>query len=351
MLTIYDPFSHDESENRSNDGIFRGGGRIMQILHENFDTEPDVRFVNSLNDVKPTDTLLLPMWDPYQPPILKKRIAQKQILMIFDVIPLKYPQHFPAGIKGKIHLWQNKQAFKFIDLFLTISQHAQKDISIYLNIPSEKIKVVYPTYAHTFAPQNKVNDEHHSESNSHLHDRNISKDVVLYVGDINWNKNITTLAKALKIAQMRGIFVGKAFKNNYEDLNNPWLHEFKHFQEEIPGSRMTFAGYVPDDELKKLYKSAVCNVLISRDEGFGMSYLEAATQGCPSILSNIPVFHEIALSTARYVSPDDPHEIAQALFELQNNPEICRKISEEALIRSRAFAPEEFKKQLIKYIR
>lgn len=340
-FVIFDPFANQAvKNNESSEGVFRGGGRILQILHENFDTEPGVRFVNSLDHVKASDTLLLPIWDPFQPPLLKKHIAQKQILMIFDVIPLKFPHHFPTGLKGKIHLWQNKQAFKFFDLFLTISQHAQKDISTFLNIPSEKIKVVYPTYARTFSPQLDI-------SNNHDSDRKISKDVVLYVGDINWNKNITTLAKALKIAQMRGIFVGKAFKNNHEDINNPWLREFKHFRAEMPGSRITCAGHVPDDELKKLYKSALCNILISRDEGFGMSYLEAATQGCPSILSDIPIFHEIALSTARYVSPDDPHEIAQALFELQNSPEICRKIADEAFIRSQAFAPEEFKKQLL----
>jgi glycosyltransferase involved in cell wall biosynthesis len=332
QLTIYNPLATSESN-----GVFRGGGRIMQILHENLSNE--ATFVNSLKHIERTDTLLIPIWNPFEPPLIKKRIAQKQILIIFDVIPLKYPQHFPAGIKGNIHLWQNRQSFKHFDSFITISEHAKKDIIHYLDIPAEKISVVYPTYSQAFT---KI----YAQTNDKTPQNN-AKDIVIYVGDINWNKNITTLAKAIKMAQLRGIFIGKAFKENHPDINHPWLHEFKQFQSELPGSHITFSGYVPDDELAKLYQNSLCNILISRDEGFGMSYLEAATQNCPSILSDIPVFHEIALSTARFVPADDPQEIAQALFELQNSPEICNKIAEEAFIRSKAFAPEAFKKRLL----
>jgi len=325
------PGSHDES-----DGTFRGGGRFLQILHENLTTD-EAEFIPSLTSVTQNDTLLIPIWDPFQAPLITQRVARKQILTIFDVIPLKYPQHFPIGLHGNIQLWKNKRALKNFDSFITISEHSKKDIIHYLNIPAEKIHVVYPTHARTYSTNEDVGQDQ-------------PREVVVYVGDINWNKNIATLAKALNIAQLRGIFVGKAFKKQQDNMKHPWLREFVRFNAENPSSRNSFPGYVDDEELKKMYQNALCNVLVSRDEGFGMSYLEAATQKCPSILADVPIFHEIALSAARFVPVDDPDAVAQAILELKQSPNMRAKIGAEAFERSKAFTPTTFRRQLLDVI-
>ena len=104
-LVVYDP--KDDKI-----GQFRGGGRIIQILKENF---PDATFITNFNQLHqlPTDsTFLVPSWNPFSPPIIYSLISKIQYLIIYDVIPLKYPSHFPAGIKGKFNLWRNKQALK-----------------------------------------------------------------------------------------------------------------------------------------------------------------------------------------------------------------------------------------------
>ena len=46
--------------------------------------------------------------------------------------------------------------------------------------------------------------------------------------------------------------------------------------------RFIFPGFISDDELITLYEQASLNILLSRDEGFGFSYVEAASLGCPS---------------------------------------------------------------------
>ena len=55
----------------------------------------------------------------------------------------------------------------------------------------------------------------------------------------------------------------------------------------VPMHEFIFLGFIEDYELVKLYQQAKLNVLLSRDEGFGFSYIEAANFGCPSVLLSL----------------------------------------------------------------
>lgn len=401
-------------------GSFRGGGRIMQILRENL---PEAQFIADLSSValaKDDSTLLIPSWNPFTPPVLEKRIAERQFLMIFDVIPLKYPKQFPAGVWGKINLWRNHRALSVYDGFITISKEAKKDIIEYLALPEDKVHVVYPTTSKIFWNAHRHSGEEQSDDSRisnkidsgqarladalakrarvTTHDNSqisnlkfqIPEHFALYVGDVNWNKNLVNLARAIKIADVNGVFVGRPFENINNNrrvarpegvpqnaqsiehivgrgrgrprinLPHPWQREFKAFIEEVgEDKRFIFLGYVEDDELIKLYQQATGNVLVSRDEGFGMSFLEAGTQGCPSVLSDIPVFKEIASESARraepsplggalFADPESPESIASELKKLFNTKKLRNDLGKKAHSRaSKLFSPEVFRKNFL----
>ena len=65
-----------------------------------------------------------------------------------------------------------------------------------------------------------------------------------------------------------------------------------------------------DSELHYLYQHARALVSTSLCEGFGLPVVEAANNGLPSILSDLPVFREIGGQTAQY-------------FEVTNSQELC----------------------------
>ena len=48
-------------------------------------------------------------------------------------------------------------------------------------------------------------------------------------------------------------------------------------------------------------------------EGFGIPVLEAQTHGCPAVLSDIPVFHEVAGSGAVFFDARNPQSLAEAV--------------------------------------
>lgn len=368
-LVVYDSSTKDAVSQ------LRGGGRIIQILKENL---PDARFIKKLSEVNPDDSFLIPSWNPFSPPIVNKRISNKQYLIIFDTIPVKFPHSFPPGIRGKINLWRNKQALQNFDKIITISEHSKKDIVKYLGVAADKIQVVYPTVSRVFLDDQKNIDSRIS---------NIAKDqdskfqilnskFCIYVGDVNWNKNLVNLAKAVKLANISCVFVGKPFDElkdiamggrargapikpqRSEDLfgavreqdplrHHPWQREFYEFTKEIgDDKRFIFLGYVPDDELIELYQNAALNILVSRDEGFGYSYLESALQKCPSVLSNIDVFHETAESSALFADPENPNEIADMIIELYFDKDKRNELGRKAFERSKQFSSEEFKKQI-----
>jgi glycosyltransferase involved in cell wall biosynthesis len=197
----------------------------------------------------------------------------------------------------------------------------------------------------------------------------------LYVGDATWNKNLVNLAKAIKIINVTCVFVGKVFeisrlrdvKHHFArndkienkdtkffgiNFSHPWQKELKEFLTLTKDDkRFVFAGYVADDQLRELYQTARVNLLLSRDEGFGFSYLEAAQFQCPSVLADIPVLREISGSRgALFANPNNPNEIANQIGEIYFNLDKRKELGEMAYQRSKDFIPEKFKQEFLKVI-
>jgi glycosyltransferase involved in cell wall biosynthesis len=80
-------------------------------------------------------------------------------------------------------------------------------------------------------------------------------------------------------------------------------------------------GALPHHELAAWYSLATIYALPARYEPFGLTALEAALSGCALVLGDIPSLHETWGSAARYVAPDDPGELRDALQELIANPQ------------------------------
>lgn len=323
---IYDPTAAD-SQSR-----VRGIGRYVQTLRENVPS--DWIFTENLKKIPSHAVLLQPFYTFYQPSILNKRVTDRQIAVIHDVIPLKYPEHYPIGLKAFFYSLLDRYNLRHFDHFITDSEASRADIVSYLKIEREKISVVYPTLANCFW-----------EHKSH---RALPSDYCLYVGDGTWNKNLSTLAQAIKKTNVTCIFAGKIFSDpNPSHYTHPWQADLQQFFKEAENDkRFIFTGYVTDKELLNLYVQAKLNILLSHDEGFGFSYVEAGSLGCPSLLSDRPIFHEIAGENAEFVDCDNPNQIAEVLTTLIKDEKKLQNLSSGALEQSKKYGKESFKKRL-----
>lgn len=330
-IIVFDPTKKDTLSQ------VRGVGRYLQLLKENF---PDWIFSNTFHVPRSTFHVFInPFFNFLQKPLIFKRIAKKQIAVVHDLIPLKYPDKFPAGVRGSFNIFLNKLVLKNYDLVVTDSFASKKDIIQILRLPEEKIKVIYPCLPKSFLKLKIENSKFNKNLKLKI------ENFVLYVGDATWNKNLVNLAKAIKIANVSCIFVGKVFRKKIE-TNNSWLKEFNEFIKITSGdNRFILKGFVTDYELIKLYQQAILNILVSRDEGFGFSYLEAANFGCPSVLSRISVLKEVSAEQgAIFADPNDPKDIADKLKRLVSDENLRHKLSIEAQQQAKDFNPKKLQK-------
>jgi glycosyltransferase involved in cell wall biosynthesis len=153
--------------------------------------------------------------------------------------------------------------------------------------------------------------------------------------------------------------VGKVFQTSAveersgktAEVNNGWQSELKQFLELAKDDkRFIFTGFMSDTDLIKLYQQSSFNILPSRDEGFGFSYVESANFSCPSLLSDIPVLREISDGNALFFNPNNPQEIANKIIEINSNKILRDKIGADAKKRAEFFTPEKFRREFLSII-
>lgn len=94
-------------------------------------------------------------------------------------------------------------------------------------------------------------------------------------------------------------------------------------------------GYVPKDELARLYRGAACLVFPSRYEGFGLPLVEAMASGTPVVAAPDAALREVAGDAAVFVEPTALAEgVRRALAERE-------RLVAAGLERARSFTWEE----------
>lgn len=83
-------------------------------------------------------------------------------------------------------------------------------------------------------------------------------------------------------------------------------------------ANVIFYNGVTDQKYAELLAHRAALVSASLDEGFGVPVVEALSIGVPAVISNIPVFHEVAAGGALYFEPQDPKDFARKVKELDN---------------------------------
>ncbi len=136
-------------------------------------------------------------------------------------------------------------------------------------------------------------------------DERAPKEYILCVSTLHPHKNIERLLRVyastpklphLVIAGMKG-FAAKQI-------------------EKLAGDHVRITGWIPRDELYRLFRGARAFVYPSSFEGFGIPVLEAMAAGIPVACSDIPPLREIAGDTVIYFDPDDNVSMSGALRQV-----------------------------------
>lgn len=292
------------------DHAARGMGRYAHELKEALKKDKDVKLVDQKDTA---DIIHYPYFDLFFL-TLPKRGSTPVVVTVHDTHPLIYPEDFPAGIRGNIKLKIQKKRLGLADAVITNTETTKKDVVRFLDISPDKIFVTH------FAPNKKytklkiavgarVNFKLKIQKRYDLPEH-----FMLYVGDINYNKNIPGLLHAFSLVIHRSpttnlVLVGKAFQGSSTEAKNILqLIEQLHLDE-----RVNILGFVPDDDLVKIYNLAQVYCQPSFYEGFGFPVLEALACGCPVVAGKTQALVEIAEGMATFADPKKPESLAEAL--------------------------------------
>jgi glycosyltransferase involved in cell wall biosynthesis len=297
--------------------------------------------INTFSHVPDSDLDLIhyPYFDIYNHtlPIIK---SKPTVLSILDLIPLQYPEHYPAGIKAKFNFLLQKISVQNVKKFITISQFSKKQIIEYLNVPSEKIEVVYLAAEKIFSPRKNGLSEIHEKYS-------LPNKFVLYVGDVNWNKNLWNLAQASLSSGFPLVIVGKNAKDpqnlHHVEMQpfNEWLRQFGRLKE------IHRLGYVPDEELVGIYNLASVYCQPSFVEGFGLPLLEAMACGTPCISSDRSSLPEVGGDAVLYFDPEKTDEMEELIINVVNNKNLSKRLKDAGIKRSQKFTWEKVANQLL----
>lgn len=256
---------------------------------------------------------------------LSPLIYNRNILTIHDISYLLKPRAY-SRIYCLYYRIMTPLVAKHACKILTVSHFSKGEIMHYLAVPENKIAVVYnavrPT---TLLPREQAGR------------------YILTVGSLMPRKNIKRLLEAycsmerpdfdLYIAGGMHSTFADAEWNTYTNTNG--IH---------------FLGYVGGDELARLYRNATAYISPSLYEGFGIPLVEAMTQECALVVSDIPVFHEVCGKAALYFNPQDVTDITEKMTTIMHDEPLRQQLIKEGNIQVGRFSWEQSAREIQKIV-
>lgn len=244
----------------------------------------------------------------------------KSVVTLYDVIPLIFPDQYFRNEKAKRwyeeRLVQAKKASKII----TISKSSKKDIQKFLNIPSEKIEVIYGGVDERFK---KVEKE---KALRIIEKYKIVRPYILSVSTHSFHKNISRIFLAFKSYinlksndDLNLVVVCKLIPNEEAE----WKNEIRKLAIE---ERVILTNFVSDEDLPAIYGGAELFLFPSLYEGLGLPVLEAFACGTAVITSNTSSLPEVGGDAAIYVNPESVEEIRNSIAKILNNLDFKKKL-------------------------
>ncbi len=277
-------------------------------------------FFTRVQDIpRNADMVHYPFFDPFflTLPFFKQ---YPTVVTVHDLIPIVFSDAFPPGVKGRIKWHIQRLSLMGVKRIITDSECSKRDIGRLIGKDASWVDVVplapSPMY------QRILNREQLGVVKKRYH---LPDEYVLYVGDVNWNKNVMGLidiwkivkAKLAKSSDVKLVLVGSAFADTEIKETRDLVHlmDSSHI-----GKSILRPGFIKDEDMASVYSAASCVVLPSWYEGFGLPVLEAMACGVPVVATNRGSVSEIS-GPAIIEDPQATEAFAKGIIHLVAMPQ------------------------------
>lgn len=220
---------------------------------------------------------------------------------------------------------------------ITVSDFEKENIISKLNIPRERMAMIYNGYNEWFRPV---------EDTEHIYKKYIPEPGYLFfLGNTDPKKNTErTLVAYSKYLEKSAV----KRKLLMADLDPEYLNGIiqRNSIENIR-KNIVMPGYIVNSDLPYIYNNAFAFLYTSLRESFGIPLLEAMACGIPVITSNTSSMPEIGGSDAILINPEHADEITSMLLRLENDPAFYEAKRQVGLERTKLFSWRHTTEQLL----
>jgi glycosyltransferase involved in cell wall biosynthesis len=202
------------------------------------------------------------------------------VVTVYDLAVLRYPAVFNRWTRTYSRA-AVPRVVRAAARLIAISERTRGELVELLGVPHDRVRVIPLGLDPAFVADGAAADG----------------DYVLAVGTLEPRKNLARLVQATARLGVELRVVGAAGWGEVE----------------VRGDHVRWLGRVPDVELARLYRGALCLCYPSLYEGFGIPVLEALACGTPVVTSEETPMADLAGGAAELVDPRDAASIADGI--------------------------------------
>jgi len=220
---------------------------------------------------------------------------------------------------------------------ITVSEFEFNNIITKLDIPEDKMVMIYNGYNEWFRPV---------EDTEQVYQQYIEEPgYFFFLGNTDPKKNtertLIAYSKYLEKSDVKR-------KLLMADLDSSFLDDIveRNHIENIK-DQIVIPGYINNADLPYIYNNAFAFLYTSLRESFGIPLLEAMACGTPVITSNTSSMPEIGGPEVLMVNPQDVHEITEKMLLLEKDEALYQKQKEIGIKRAQQFSWKFTAEQLL----
>lgn len=275
-----------------------------------------------------------------------ERAGIPSVVTMHDLIFERYPEQF-SPVDVFIFRKKFRYACMAANRVIAISKQTKEDLVNMYGVNEAKIDVCYQS-CHPRFEKPVTSDLKEAIRKKYA----LPDDYFLYVGSIIERKNLLAICKALHALKGKlsiplvVIGNGKKYKekvkqyvqSNGLNSNVIFLSERKEVSSDV--------SFQTSESLPAIYQMAKGMIYPSFYEGFGLPVLEALWSRIPVITSSVSCLPEAGGPGAFYVHPDNPEEIAAAMFSVAHDDGVNHKV-EQGIKYAQSFTVEQTTKAVM----
>lgn len=248
------------------------------------------------------------------------RTRMPSVVTMHDMLYWSHPELMSTGAYTAPVKWMERRTSRNATRILTISDESAAQIVRYLGVEAERLDTV--PLAGTLIPGV---DRSRARADDPM---------ILATGNRRPHKNWPSLIRALPLidpaVRPRVVVTG----SHGDDPLRPLVDELG------LTDWVELKSWVSTEEMAELYSTATAMAMPSFCDGFSLPALEAMMVGLPVMISDIPVYREVAGDAALYIDPNDLDSIADAMRTVATEPAVLVDLTERGYARSARFSWE-----------